>query len=288
MTAIAHLIRPKAKDLGDGFIVRRALPAIEARNVGPFIFLDEMGPVTFAPGQGLDVRPHPHIGLATVTYLFEGAIEHRDSLGTVQVIRPGDVNWMTAGRGIVHSERSPPPRQGGPIWGVQFWAALPKPDEETDPAFHHVPAKDLPVTTAGGVSLRVIIGAWDDLISPVKTFSPMLFADLNFAAGAAQIAPNAVEERALYVMDGVVEADGAPVAAGELAILGPGAQPNLSAAAPARAILFGGSALDGPRKLWWNFVSSRPERIEQAKRDWRDQAMGTVPGEVEWIDLPTA
>jgi redox-sensitive bicupin YhaK (pirin superfamily) len=286
------LIRPKPRDLGEGFMVRRALPAIEARHVGPFIFLDEMGPVTFAPGHGLDVRPHPHIGLATVTYLFDGAIEHRDSLGTVQVIRPGDVNWMTAGRGIVHSERSPQPREGGRLHGIQFWVALPAAEEETAPAFHHTPAAALPVLTDGALRARVICGALGDLVSPVVTFAPrnraaMIYLDLDFAGpGSHRFATAAYDEQAVYIVTGAATVDGVALAAGELLVLGANAAPTISVAAPTRAILFGGQAPDGPRKLVWNFVSSRPERIEQAKADWAAQTMGAVPGETEFIPLP--
>jgi redox-sensitive bicupin YhaK (pirin superfamily) len=280
------LLAPKPRDLGDGFVVRRALPALEARHGGPFIFLDEMGPVTFAPGQGLDVRPHPHIGLATVTYLFAGAIEHRDSLGTVQVIRPGDVNWMTAGRGIVHSERSPAPRDGGALHGIQFWVALPAADEETAPAFHHTPGADLPVIETPGLTARLIIGAFAGRVSPVKTFSPMLYLDLAFTVGGAITVGDEADEKALYVVSGALTANGEKVAAGQLAIAPPGQTLAVNAPGAARAILFGGQAPDGPRKLVWNFVSSRPERIERAKADWAAQAMGTVPGESGFIPFP--
>ncbi|MFZ4069544.1 MAG: pirin family protein [Caulobacterales bacterium] len=281
------LIKPKPRDLGDGFVVRRALPVLEARHVGPFIFLDEMGPVTFAPGQGLDVRPHPHIGLATVTYLFDGAIEHRDSLGTVLVIRPGDVNWMTAGRGIVHSERSPQPRNGGALHGIQFWVALPAADEEAAPAFIHTPARDLPMREAEGLRVRVICGALGALVSPVATFAPMIYLDLGFdSAGEHRFATAAYDEQAVYVVSGAARVDGVAVAAGELLLLGANAAPTMIVREPTRAILFGGQAPDGPRKLVWNFVSSRPERIEQAKADWAGQTMGRVPGETEFIPFP--
>jgi redox-sensitive bicupin YhaK (pirin superfamily) len=281
------LISPKPRDLGEGFVVRRALPALEARHVGPFIFLDEMGPVTFAPGQGLDVRPHPHIGLATVTYLFDGAIEHRDSLGTVQVIRPGDVNWMTAGRGIVHSERSPQPRHGGGLHGIQFWVALPAADEETAPAFHHTPAADLPAIAEDGFVARVICGALAGRTSPVKTFSAMIYLDLDFSAPQTRaLSTSAYEEQAIYVVSGAAVIDGVEINAGQLLVLAPHAAPSVTVTAPMRAILFGGAPPDGPRKLVWNFVSSRPERIEQAKADWAAQTMGRVPGETEFIPFP--
>jgi redox-sensitive bicupin YhaK (pirin superfamily) len=288
------LIRPKLKDLGDGFTVRRALPAIKARGVGPFIFLDEMGPVEFAPGQGLDVRPHPHIGLATVTYLFDGAIEHRDSLGTMQVIRPGDVNWMTAGRGIVHSERSPAPRRGGRLHGMQFWVALPQADAETAPAFHHVPAKDLPTGATNGLSWRLIVGRWGAHRAPVETFAPMIYLDLVFSgAGRHTLAPLGHEQTALYVVSGGVRAHETDIAPGQLALLPESPETpetsdaiTLSVAGETRAIVFGGARLDGPRKLWWNFVATDPARIEAAKDAWRTQSMGRVPGETDHIPLP--
>lgn len=287
MSVIAHRIQPKPKDLGDGFIVRRALPAIEARHVGPFIFLDEMGPVTIKPGAGLDVRPHPHIGLATVTYLFAGAIEHRDSLGTLQVIRPGDVNWMTAGRGIVHSERSPQPRDGGLMHGIQFWVALPKEQEEADPAFHHYPAASIPKITADGAVVTVLVGTFGGLTSPVIPASPTFYLDLALSQGGSVVINAETPERAVYVVEGALIANGEAIEAGELAVLTPGEAARLCATdAACRAIVFGGAPLDGPRKLVWNFVSSRPERIEQAKADWRAQAMGQVPGETEFIPFP--
>lgn len=281
------LFKPKPKDLGDGFVVRRALPQLARRSVGPFIFLDEMGPVRFGPGQGLDVRPHPHIGLATVTYLFEGAIEHRDSLGTVQVIVPGDVNWMTAGSGIVHSERSPSPRTGGGLHGIQFWVALPKEHEETTPAFHHTPAAAIPQLAGPGWSGRLLVGGFGGATSPVEPFSPTFYLDLSLEAGASLVIGSEVAaELAVYVSAGAVMADGTAVAAGELAVAPDGAGVRLSADGPARLIVFGGTPLDGPRKLFWNFVSSRPERIEAAKAAWDANAMGQVPGESERIPLP--
>jgi len=280
------LIRPKPRDLGEGFMVRRALPALERRTVGPFIFLDEMGPVAFEPGQGLDVRPHPHIGLSTVTYLFEGAIEHRDTLGSIQVIRPGDVNLMVAGRGIAHSERSPLPRDGGRLHGIQFWMALPIPLEEAEPAFLHYPAPSLPRWTQAGVGFGLLIGSAFGRESPVRADHPTVYLDLELTAGASLDLPAAPAEKALYVIQGAVTLDGDRIEAGTLAVLADGAGERLAAAEPARAILFGGAPLDGPRRLWWNFVSSRAERVEAAKADWAAQRFGTVPGETEWIPLP--
>ena len=283
------LIKPKPKDLGDGFTVRRVLPAIERRSVGSFIFLDEMGPVNFAAGQGLDVRPHPHIGLATVTYLFEGAIEHRDSLGVVQVIRPGDVNLMTAGRGIVHSERSPAPREGGRVWGIQFWLALPKELEETAPAFDHIPSADIPVISEQGLTARLLMGAFSGRLSPVKTFAPTFYMDLHFSGPCAPASfplDPTCAERAVYVVDGTLTVNDVAVSTGQMLSLPDGVDPVIETTAAARAILFGGAPLDGPRKLWWNFVSSRPERLEEAKAAWAADAMGVVPGETERIPLP--
>lgn len=281
-----QLITPKPRDLGEGFFVRRALPAFERRAVGPFIFLDEMGPVDFAPGQGLDVRPHPHIGLATVTYLFEGAILHRDSLGSEQVIRPGDVNLMVAGRGIVHSERSPLPRLGGRLHGMQFWLALPEPLEEAEPAFLHYPAATLPRWRDGATQVELLIGVCRGRVSPVRADHPTLYLSLAFDAPGVFAAQELPEECAVYVATGALSIAGVEVAAGCMAVLEPGVAPQLQAAGPARAILFGGAALKSARTLWWNFVSSRPARIAQAKEDWRSQRFGAVPGEHEVIPLP--
>lgn len=283
-----RLVRPQSKNLGDGFTVRRALPSLEARNVGPFIFLDEMGPVDLAPGQGLDVRPHPHIGLATVTYLFDGEIEHRDSLGTVQIIRAGDVNWMTAGRGIVHSERSPTPRQGGRLHGIQFWVALPQTHEAIAPAFHHVAAADLPTATHNGLRWRLIVGAWGEHRVPLETYAPMAYLDLDFGFAAQHtLAPLGHAEAAFYVVSGDIDLHGMRVRAGELALLQYADESlSISVDGPARAIVFGGAPLDGPRKLWWNFVSSDPARIEAAKQAWRTQSMGHVPGDQSFIPMP--
>ncbi len=289
MSAIAHLIRPKTRDLGDGLTVRRILPSIEARSVGPFVFLDHIGPVTFAPGTGMDVRPHPHIGLATVTYLFDGEILHRDSLGHVQPIRPGDVNWMTAGKGIVHSERTAPALRasGFDLHGLQSWVGLPSEVEEIDPSFHHHPSASLPEWEEGGVAFKLIAGAAFGRESPVKVYADTLYVAAVFEAGAAMLLPDAHEERAIYVAEGAVETEGQVVEAGELAVFRTG-KPVRIVAGPqgAKTMLLGGAAMDGPRHIWWNFVSSSKERIEQAKAAWRDQALGQVPGETEYIPLP--
>lgn len=290
MPAVDMIILPPVRDLGDGFTVRRALPSAHRRMVGPFIFFDQMGPVTLSAGDGLDVRPHPHIGLATVTYLLEGEILHRDSLGSVQAIRPGAVNWMTAGRGIVHSERSADDVRaaGGPLFGLQTWVALPKAHEETAPAFFHHMAADIPRAEAGGVVIRVVAGSCDGMTSPVQTFSDMLYADVSLADGARYRLSAEHIERAVYVITGAVEVEGQQggFAAGELVIFKPGAEIVMRALGPARLMLVGGEPLAEPRTIYWNFVSSSMDRIEQAKEDWIAQRFDPVPGETEFIPLP--
>lgn len=284
---VAQIVNGHAKDLG-GFSVRRLLPAVNARSVGPFIFFDHMGPADFPPGKGIDVRPHPHIGLATVTYLFEGEILHRDSLGFVQANKPGAVNWMTAGRGIVHSERTAPDirARGHRLHGIQTWIALPVPDEEAEPAFHHHPASTLPHFDIDGVTLRLILGDAFGRRAPVRVYSPMFFVDAAIPAGRQLTLPPDYDERGLYVVGGSIRVDGHPVAEGEFATLQAGADAILEAELDSRVMLAGGALLDGPRHLVWNFVSSRRERIEQAKIDWAAQTMGTVPGETEFIPFP--
>jgi redox-sensitive bicupin YhaK (pirin superfamily) len=281
------LIVPRTRDLGDGFEVRRALPDIRKRAVGPFVFFDQMGPVTLAPGHGLDVRPHPHIGLATVTYLFEGEILHRDSLGTVQPIRPGDVNWMTAGRGIVHSERTPPAlRAAGPrVHGIQTWVGLPAADEEMAPSFVHVPGRDLPVLDERGVRLRVILGEWEGESSPVPLRSATFYVDAKLDAGARVVLPGEYAERAAYVVEGTVTHDGKPFAAGQLLVFAALAEAEIAAQGHARVVLFGGESL-GERFMWWNFVSSRKDRIAQAADDWKAGRFAAVPDETDFIPLP--
>jgi hypothetical protein len=285
--AVETVVVPLTRDLG-GFEVRRALPSRRRRMIGPFVFFDEMGPATLAPGQGLDVRPHPHIGLATVTYLFAGELLHRDSLGTVQVIRPGAVNWMTAGRGIVHSERTPPSARaaGGPLSGIQLWVALPRAHEEAAPAFAHTPADALPVVEGEGVRLRVLAGDLHGARSPVVPPSAAFYADAALAPGARLAVPALHEERAVYVATGELDVGGERHAAGRLLVLRPGAEVVLEARTPARALLLGGEPLDGPRHVWWNFVASSRDRIEQAKADWARGRFEPVPGELERIPLP--
>lgn len=287
---VEAVILPPLRDLGDGFKVRRALPSAHRRTVGPFIFLDEMGPVQLQGGHGLDVRPHPHIGLATVTYLLEGEILHRDSVGSVQSIRPGEVNWMTAGSGIVHSERSGPEVRaaGGPLHGLQIWVALPKAHEETAPSFAHHAASDIPRGDADGVGIDVVLGTLDGLASPVRTFSDMVYAVIALADGARYRIGAGHIERAIYVVEGAltVEGQSGGFEKGELVLLKPGAEIVVRGAGPARFALVGGEPLGEPRFIYWNFVSSSRERIEQAKEDWRKQRFAPVPGEIEFIPLP--
>ncbi|KIF83161.1 pirin family protein [Noviherbaspirillum autotrophicum] len=288
-TALDVLVVPRTHDLGDGFEVRRALPSTQRRMVGPFVFLDQMGPHVFTAGSGLDVRPHPHIGLATLTYLFDGEILHRDSLGSVQPIRPGEVNWMTAGRGIVHSERTAPQRrqQDSSLFGLQCWVALPRAQEETDPGFVHAGAQQLPVEAGEGVVARIVAGSFFGRRSPVPVLSDLVFADITLQPGATVAVPPEYDEQAVYVVQGQVEcgADGV-FEAGRLLVLNPGAGVTLKAVAAARVVVVGGEPMDGPRYLTWNFVSSSPDRIEQAKDDWRQQRFTMVPGESEFIPLP--
>jgi redox-sensitive bicupin YhaK (pirin superfamily) len=277
------------KDLGGGFVVRRLLPAARRRAVGPFVFFDHFGPTLETPEAQHDVRPHPHIGLATVTYLFEGAMLHRDSLGSVQRIEPGAINWMTAGRGIVHSERKPDDlRQARyTIHGLQLWAALPSEQEEAEPSFAHTPAAALPVHRFAGGEVRVLIGEAFGLRSPVAAPMATRYLDIRLAPGAALPLPGGEGiECAVYAVDRALAVDGEPVAPHQLAVLDATQPATVGAPDGARFVLIGGAPLDGPRFMWWNFVSSRKERIEQAKADWAAQRMGTIPGETEWIELP--
>jgi redox-sensitive bicupin YhaK (pirin superfamily) len=284
---VAHLLRGRPRDIGD-FAVRRVLPAFERQMVGPFIFVDHMGPIRLPPGTGMDVRPHPHIGLATVTYLWEGEILHRDNLGSVQAIRPGDVNWMVAGRGIAHSERTPPElRAAGPrAHGLQTWVALPKAHEEVEPSFAHHPASSLPVVEMPGATVRVIAGHAFGAQSPVEVFTDTLYAAAELVPGASLRLPAEHEERGVYVVEGMAEIGGTALEEGELAVLQEGAGAEIRAPAAATLMLLGGAKMDGPRFIWWNFVSSSKERIERAKADWRDDRFPPIPGETERIPLP--
>jgi hypothetical protein len=285
---IQHEILPRTRDLGDGFAVGRVLPAAERRMVGPFVFFDQFGPVEFPAGRGLDVRPHPHIGLATVTYLFEGGIVHRDSLGFVQPIAPGDVNWMTAGRGIVHSERTDAASRQRPqrLQGIQIWVALPTRHEEVAPAFVHYPAAALPLIEGEGKSVRVVAGTLFGRRSPVATLSELFYAAATLTPGASLSLDAEHAERAAYLLDGAAEIDGHAFEPGRLLVFAPGRPLTIRAPMGARLLLFGGEPLDGVRHIWWNFVSSRKERIEQAKEDWKQGRFASVPGETEFIPLP--
>ena len=278
------------KDLGGGFLVRRLLPAARQRSVGPFIFFDHFGPATELPGVNHDVRPHPHIGLATVTYLFDGAMMHRDSLGTEQLIEPGAINWMTSGRGIVHSERRPAALRDKSYvnHGLQLWAALPRAHEEDEPSFSHTPSSAIPEMQVGDAKVRVLIGQAFGSSSPVRTFSQTLYLDVTLPAGGAMTLSALAPELALYPVLGGLSLDGQPLPAHTMAVLQPEQAITATATQAARFVVIGGEPLDGPCHMWWNFVSSRKERIIQASADWEAQRMGQVPGEHEFIPLPPA
>jgi redox-sensitive bicupin YhaK (pirin superfamily) len=287
--SIDAVIVPRAHDLG-GFEVRRALPATEKQMIGPFIFFDQMGPGEFLTGHGLDVRPHPHIGLATVTYLFDGSILHRDSLGSQLPIVPGDVNWMTAGSGIAHSERTDTALRGhnNKLFGIQSWAALPKAMEEMPAEFAHHEAASLPVLEEAGLQLRLIAGDGWGLRSPVVTQWPLFYADVALDAGASVPLPDQHEERGAYVVQGSVQVAGVGFEAGRMLLFRTGDRLALQAGPHgARLLLLGGAVMDGPRFIFWNFVASSLERIEQAKADWKAVRFGKVAGdEREFIPLP--
>jgi redox-sensitive bicupin YhaK (pirin superfamily) len=286
--AIAHVLVPRSVDLGD-FTVRRALPSAQTRMVGPFIFFDHFGPAEFRSGKGLDVRPHPHIGLATVTYLFDGEIMHRDSLGTAVPIRPGEINWMTAGRGIVHSERTAPERRakGDRLHGLQMWVALPAAKEEMPPDFAHYGTEQFPELRENGTTVRVVVGSLYGRRSPVAAASETVFADVRLKVGSRLPIDADHEERAIYVIDGEIDIAGDRFGPGRLLVLRPGDPISLRAETDAHLVIVGGAPMDGPRHIWWNFVSSRKDRIEQAKSDWEKGFFGKVPGdEIEFIPLP--
>ncbi|MCH8537872.1 MAG: pirin family protein [Alkalimonas sp.] len=285
-SAVEMIIDPKPKDLG-GFSVRRSLPVRECRNIGPWIFFDEMGAAEFAAGSGINVRPHPHINLATVSYLFEGEILHRDSLGSYQSIVPGDINLMVAGKGIVHSERERPEitARDHRLHGLQLWMALPEADEEIEPAFYHYPAATIPATTIDGVAVRVLIGSAYGLTSPVKTFYQTLYIEAELQAGQSLQLPNS-PERGLYLASGQLQLQDTTVAAHQLVVLSAGDGVVITATEPSRIALIGGEAIT-KRYMEWNFVSSRKERIEQAKQDWQQGRFAKVPGdEEEYIPYP--
>jgi len=271
-------------------MVGRVLPWVHRRAVGPFVFFDHMGPSVVAPGRGVDVRPHPHIGLATVTYLFEGEIDHRDSLGIHQTIHPGAINLMIAGRGIVHSERSGPAfrERGGPLHGVQLWLGLPGAHEQREPSFEHHPAESLPALERGGVELRVLLGEAYGVRSPVTTLSAMFYVEARMPAGSRLVLPQGPTERAVYVVEGALQGETEPVHARRMLVFEADGERVLEAEGETRVMLLGGEPLDGlPRQMFWNFVSSSAERIEQAKRDWAEGRFPLVPGdEDERIPLP--
>jgi len=285
--AIDLVIVPPTRDLG-GFEVRRALPSRRRQMVGPFIFLDQMGPAQFAPGQGVDVRPHPHIGLATVTYLFAGSLMHRDSEGNSIEIAPGAMNLMTAGRGIAHSERTPAAARNAssPLFGIQSWLALPQSHEESAPSFQSFAVEQLPVVEDTGIFARVIAGAAFGKRSPVKTASEWLYVEVRLEAGSSVPFEADQEERAIYIAEGEIEIAGQIFETSQLLVLRPGDVITVKATQPSRMMFLGGAGIDGPRYIWWNFVSSSQERIEQAKADWREGRFVPVPGETEFIPLP--
>ena len=287
MSASLQILQGHAKDLGGGFTVRRFLPSAARQAVGPFLFMDHFGPVTVTPGAGHDVRPHPHIGLATVTYLFEGAIHHHDSLGYSQRIEPGAINWMTAGKGIVHSERQPEDlRQSAYVnHGLQLWAALPEDHEEVEPSFTHTPAVAIPEVAIGDVVVRVLVGSAFGSTSPVAVFSPTVYLDVQLPGGRSLELPALAQELAVYPIDGPVNVGGVTVGQHTLAVLPESTGTVLTADAPVRLAVLGGAPL-GRRLIWWNFVSSSRERIVNAAAEWEAQRMGQVPGETEFIPAP--
>jgi len=285
-TEIKLLLEPAERDLG-GFSVRRFLPSSELASVGPFVFFDHLGPATFAPGEGIDVRPHPHIGLATITYLFSGEILHRDSLGHVQPIRPNAINWMTAGRGIVHSERTGPEtrRQGHTLEALQLWVALPEEEQQSEPFFSHYDESELPQLVKEKAKIRVMIGEAFGVKSVVKTHSPTLYAEVQLEPGGKVVLPEHIEERAVYVVAGQLKARETILKQHMMAVFTQDSDIELEATEPCRLVIVGGAPL-GKRTVWWNLVSSRKDLIEKAKQDWRESKFPEVPGETEFIPLP--
>jgi redox-sensitive bicupin YhaK (pirin superfamily) len=286
--ALDLVIVPRVRDLGDGFQVRRALPHGRRQMVGPFIFFDHFGPVQFIAGHGMDVRPHPHIGLATVTYLFDGSILHRDSEGNIQEIVPGAMNLMTAGRGIAHSERTPdvPRKTGQQMLGLQSWIALPADKEEIAPSFQHFDSAVLPVVEQKGLRARIIAGEAFGAKASVAMVSDWFYVEVAAEAGISVPLDSTYEERAIYLVEGEVDIAGDKFAAPQMLIFRPGDRITVKAVSKTRMMFLGGTALEGPRHIWWNFVSSRKERIEAAKEDWKTGRFGPVPEETEFIPLP--
>jgi len=282
------VLKSHAKDLGGGLTVSRVLPGFPQQMVGPFIFFDQMGPVGVAPGQNVDVRPHPHVGLATVTWLFEGEMVHRDSLGVVQPIAPGDVNWMTSGRGIVHSERGDPliRKSARTMHGIQSWVALPETHEDADPAFSHHPAASLPRIRLPGADLRLIAGDAYGERSPAPTYSRMFYVAAELEPGALLTLPAEHEERGVYLVQGSISVDGAQLTEHSLAVPPAGEKIGIRSSSHSRVMLLGGEKMDSPRYIWWNFVASSRQRIENAKQRWREQRFSPVPGEQDFIPLP--
>lgn len=288
MPNIERIFSPRIHDLG-GFTVGRVLPYVERRMVGPFIFLDHMGPADFQAGQAVDVRPHPHIGLSTLTYLFEGEMFHRDNLGNAVEILPGEVNWMTAGGGIAHSERTSPAEReiAHKMHGFQCWVALPKAHEEIAPEFWHHGAHEIPRQEREGVALHVIAGEAYGRTSPVKVYSPLFYVDAHMDAGARLDLPNGYADQAVYVIEGEIESEGARVAVNNMAVFNRGSDAAIKALSPAHVLLLGGEPFAEPRHIWWNFVSSSKDRIEQAKADWKAGRFARIPGDdQEFIPLP--
>ncbi len=285
---VEMIIVPRTGDIGN-FEVRRALPFKEKRMVGPFIFWDQMGPGEFLTGQGVDVRPHPHIGLSTVTYLFDGSMDHKDSLGNDMRIMPGDVNLMTAGSGIVHSERTGHDVRQNPsrLYGIQSWIAQPQKYEDGSAKFDHTPESNLPTFDVDGTKGRIILGEFQGVVSPIKTQWETLYVDLHLDSGKQIQIPSTTEERAIYVLDGQIEIGGVNYNPQQMMVLRPKDDVVIKALTPVRMMLLGGAAMDGPRYIYWNFVSSSKERLEQAKEDWREGKFAKVPGDdKEFIPLP--
>jgi redox-sensitive bicupin YhaK (pirin superfamily) len=288
MSNVERIFAPRSHDVG-GLMVGRVLPYVERRMVGPFVFLDHIGPASMPAGQALDVRPHPHIGLSTLTYLFDGEIYHRDNLGNEIEITPGGVNWMTAGRGIAHSERTSADERkvAHRLHGLQFWVALPKSDEETAPEFSHHEADSIPQLLQDGARMRVVAGEAYGASSPVKVFSPLFFVDAHLKAGAVLALPNTYADQSVYVIDGAVEADGARADPRTMVVFNRGGKASVKALSDAHIVLVGGEPFDEPRHIWWNFVSSSEDRIEQAKADWKAGRFARIPGDdKEFIPLP--
>lgn len=287
---LSQVLIPRSADLGNAFYVKRVLPSRERRMVGPYVFLDQMGPKVLAPGEGLDVRPHPHIGLATVTYLYEGEMMHRDSVGAVQAIQPGAVNWMTAGRGITHSERSSPGHraQGGPLFGVQCWVALPRDHEEMEPRFDHLAAADLPTLHDQGVQATLLAGRFFGEQAPAPTLSPLFQVDVRMRGGARLNIPSVYTEQAIYLVQGSIDIAGVTFDASQLLVMQPGQSVTIEAlpGTPVLLMLLGGEPFDEPRYVQWNFVSSSIDRLEQAKEDWLHQRFAQIPNETGFIPLP--